>query len=847
MNSSMIRSQSLRADKVEMEALEPRQLLSGNVAASVVNDNLVINGDGSSNDIVITVGNKMGRYQVSSGTNPTKINGIGTPFMSSIVRGDVIINLNGGNDTLRLTGIYVPGELAINTGAGSDIVIMLNTSIGGDFSFTNADGTSSTTMTSVTVHGNASYQGSTGVDRLTATSLTVLNSMTVLGGGLNRNFYTFSNSTIGAFNGGLFTLRSGGGHDQATFTGMTFNGGVDLRNTDVNLSTSEVHDVFSISDSATFNYSIDLTNNIFVDAVNISTGSSADVVTISNDAFRGPVSILTHQNNDTVSINGGTFTNTVLINAGVGKDSLSIATTANVTFDGDVTIIMPGSSNILNLGSGASSANFNAGVSLTMNGTNVVSLSNMTFAKDVTILTSAGNDMITINGCTFDGTFTLDTGAGNDIITVASAGAVAFNGTASITGGSGTNTVNLGSGGSAISFNNGMTYTSDGTDVLNIANAFFAGPTLILNEVGIITVNINGTSFLGAFRLDTDPAAGADTINIGTTGNVTFTGNVNITGSGVVDAITIGSAATTVLFLNPVSIQTLAGADTVTVDGSTFNDFVQFDVAGGNDTINIATNAAVTFNAGVSILLSDGNNSLTIGSAGNAAAFNGQVSITGLGDDVIAISNATFLAPVSILTQDGIDTITINASTFVDTLDIETGAGNDAVTIASTGADTFDRDVTVDLGNGNNTITIGSGAAATFNAGLSIFGIGNNVATISGSTVVGPVSILTSGGVDTININGSTLTGIVDIETGAGADAVNLATTGNVTFNGVVTVLAGDDNDTVILGSATTHAAFNGLAASTFDGGNGTDTLTYLANGNTFVVAPTILNFETIA
>jgi hypothetical protein len=103
-------------------ALSPLPQAGGNVQVSVVNGSLVVRGDDQDNNIIFTETNIAGRAG-------TTINGQRSIFVPEGVTGDVIINLRGGDDFVRVelpgTNFAIPQDLEINTGAGTDTIELL--------------------------------------------------------------------------------------------------------------------------------------------------------------------------------------------------------------------------------------------------------------------------------------------------------------------------------------------------------------------------------------------------------------------------------------------------------------------------------------------------------------------------------------------------------------------------------------------------------------------------------------------------------------------------------------------------------------------------------------------------
>jgi hypothetical protein len=133
--------------KPQLEGLEARTLLAGNVTATVSGGDLVVNGDGHDNSVSVWQDTNSGNWIVSgnfsSGALTTVngqtvfINGRAMSFaVFSGVSDDVRIDLNGGADRLEMYGNYgnavVPDDLEIDTDNGNDSVILHHLGVGND-------------------------------------------------------------------------------------------------------------------------------------------------------------------------------------------------------------------------------------------------------------------------------------------------------------------------------------------------------------------------------------------------------------------------------------------------------------------------------------------------------------------------------------------------------------------------------------------------------------------------------------------------------------------------------------------------------------------------------------------
>lgn len=124
--------------RLGFQQLENRLTMAGNVIASVSSHSLYLTGDSQANNLeIIQVGN--GQYQVT-GKDGTTINGQTQKTFSSMTA-DLIVNLYGGNDTLKIgyyaENVTVPTtvfnrDVKVNLGSGDDKLYIYHTNINDD-------------------------------------------------------------------------------------------------------------------------------------------------------------------------------------------------------------------------------------------------------------------------------------------------------------------------------------------------------------------------------------------------------------------------------------------------------------------------------------------------------------------------------------------------------------------------------------------------------------------------------------------------------------------------------------------------------------------------------------------
>ncbi|HEY2416044.1 MAG TPA: hypothetical protein VGI40_27630, partial [Pirellulaceae bacterium] len=108
--------------KCKFESLENRQMMAGDVVASVHAGTLFIKGDNLSNGITITAGAIPNQVIITGTTvagSGTTVNGLtNTPVAVNNVTKSMKINMQAGNDVVTVNNLTVNGSTKIKGGAG---------------------------------------------------------------------------------------------------------------------------------------------------------------------------------------------------------------------------------------------------------------------------------------------------------------------------------------------------------------------------------------------------------------------------------------------------------------------------------------------------------------------------------------------------------------------------------------------------------------------------------------------------------------------------------------------------------------------------------------------------------
>jgi hypothetical protein len=116
-----------------LEQLEQRHLLAGNVHVQIIGGDLVVQGDDAANRISVE----------SAGTGKILVRGFGTQINSvangakiiSGIRGEIQLNLGGGDDLVRVSNLIAPSNVLVSLGSGNDEVVTGRDRLNGDARF----------------------------------------------------------------------------------------------------------------------------------------------------------------------------------------------------------------------------------------------------------------------------------------------------------------------------------------------------------------------------------------------------------------------------------------------------------------------------------------------------------------------------------------------------------------------------------------------------------------------------------------------------------------------------------------------------------------------------------------
>ncbi len=279
----------------QIEHLETRALLAGNVVASLNGSHLVVTGDAAANSVEVTLLN--GNIQLR-GLDSTTINGStdsfiiasGTDTMTGVVQiamgngndsvafsrnvkfnSTVLVYGQDGNDTIAVTGADFNGVFAAFGGAGNDTITLQNSTSASRLEVYGEAGNDLVSLTNMTLNGPTKIKGQDGDDGASLNNVT-------------------SNSAL--------KIKMGRGDDDVTIQDSTLNSGVHIK-------TKQDSDA------------VMLDNNTFGARVHINLGRDNDgVIVRDTNTFNGLFSV---QGGDSRFNSGADFPNGDAITTGTGN------------------------------------------------------------------------------------------------------------------------------------------------------------------------------------------------------------------------------------------------------------------------------------------------------------------------------------------------------------------------------------------------------------------------------------------------------------------------------------------------------------------------------------------------
>jgi hypothetical protein len=237
------------ARRFALESLENRELMAGDVTATVVGGNLFITGDNAANGLRIgqVAPNQFALIGLDQGGLRTTVQGAKFQIASGVT-GSVFINMNGGNDAVEIedNGVqltplqqattpnnfqfpFFPQNVAVNMGAGADTFDSEGMRINGRLTLDTGFGNEVDTVKLVELKVDAVNTGGLGLDIDTQGGN---DKVEIIDSGLKglTDIDTGSEDDIVLINdvlialGGKLTLRTQAGNDNVTLSDVNVDG-----------------------------------------------------------------------------------------------------------------------------------------------------------------------------------------------------------------------------------------------------------------------------------------------------------------------------------------------------------------------------------------------------------------------------------------------------------------------------------------------------------------------------------------------------------------------------------------------------------------------------------------------
>jgi hypothetical protein len=229
------------------ERLETRELLAGNVTASVTSGSLYVNGDNSANYLQMT--EISGDRWKITGLAGTKINGKSSVTTDPVTQ-DAQIDMAGGNDIVTITNASVPHILNVFGDDGNNMTTLTNVKVGYGLGVYGNDGNNTVIANNVNVQAIGGIYYSVfafgnGNNTVIANHLSARDFRVYTGSGMDS--VTVMNSTLQS--GSSLTLDTGDGRDAVVLSNVK----TDTLNVDVGGGYMDsVTSVKTTADTATF-------------------------------------------------------------------------------------------------------------------------------------------------------------------------------------------------------------------------------------------------------------------------------------------------------------------------------------------------------------------------------------------------------------------------------------------------------------------------------------------------------------------------------------------------------------------------------------------------------------------
>ncbi|MGF1578913.1 MAG: calcium-binding protein [Gemmataceae bacterium] len=299
--------------RLQLEGLEERALMAGDVGAYLSGTTLYVNGDTAENNIEIYQ-LKDDSVRVEATDSTTRINGrTASTFTGSI--SNIIVNMSSGHDSVDIYDLDLSWDLTVDLGQGGDKLTIKDVTTGDDIRIeTGGGGTTSkrdeidirSTQVGNNTNNDLEIHGTSGVEKLILDDVTVnddFRAFLTKSGEYDQTFIYPTTKVLGKSSGGVAYVES----DYLYVNGLEVESDADFRQADrLYMYNSHIGDDLLIDGTNEDNYVYVSSSNDITDVFDI-------------DVFAGNDSVYIYTS-DAVHIDGGTGND--YLRAGSGHDTV---------------------------------------------------------------------------------------------------------------------------------------------------------------------------------------------------------------------------------------------------------------------------------------------------------------------------------------------------------------------------------------------------------------------------------------------------------------------------------------------------------------------------------------------
>jgi large repetitive protein len=297
-----MKNSSKNGYRPQMERLESRQLMAGDVMVALEGSLLKVNGDNLDNQIAITR-NTAGDVVVSGQTG-TLVNGMASFRLVRPSINAVEIRMEGGNDVVSLRNLQVANDMFIDLGSGNDRLTTPATTpntVGANLAIYGSEGNDIVQLNRVTVREDLFVDGGLGTLQASLVDSVIDKTATMVADDL-ADVITFRNTRVGLD----VNIETKGGSDQVNLTDLSaFQLAV---NTDANglvgLDRVTMNRVTTIEDLGVF------------------TGAGADIVRMTDVSSGKSITVSLDEGNDLLVMARVTAAADAVFEGGAGLDTV---------------------------------------------------------------------------------------------------------------------------------------------------------------------------------------------------------------------------------------------------------------------------------------------------------------------------------------------------------------------------------------------------------------------------------------------------------------------------------------------------------------------------------------------